>query len=148
MNIYIVGMPAAGKSTFGKALANQHGMNFIDLDDLIEEREKMSISKLFERGGECDFRLAERQALLSTLNMQNTVIACGGGTPCFDDNMQIMNANGETIWLQCPISELVRRISNNASSRPLLADIENIEEFLQKLLFERKPYYELAQKII
>ncbi|MCQ2329430.1 MAG: shikimate kinase [Paludibacteraceae bacterium] len=148
MNIYIVGMPAAGKSTFGKVLAIQHGMNFIDLDDLIVEREKMSIPKLFERRGECGFRLAERRALLSTLNMQNTVIACGGGTPCFDDNMQIMNANGETIWLQCPISELVRRISNDAVSRPLLVDIENIEEFLRKLLFERKPYYELAQKII
>lgn len=148
MNIYIVGMPAAGKSTFGKVLAIQHGMNFIDLDDLIVEREKMSIPKLFERGGERGFRLAERRALLSTLNMQNTVIACGGGTPCFDDNMQIMNANGETIWLQCPISELVRRISNDAVSRPLLVDIENIEEFLRKLLFERKPYYELAQKII
>ncbi|MCQ2331970.1 MAG: shikimate kinase [Paludibacteraceae bacterium] len=148
MRIYIIGMPAAGKSTYGRSLASRRGMGFVDLDDLIVEREKMSIPKLFETVGEYGFRLVEHSALLSTIGMHNVVIACGGGTPCFGDNMQIMNKNGETIWLKCAIPELVRRIRSDSNKRPLLSDIENIEEYLKKLLSMREEYYSLAQKII
>ena len=139
----------SGKSTIGKTLANKRNIPFIDLDQYIEKQENTSIKQIFEQKGELSFRKIERQVLMLLLKSEKPkIIALGGGTPCYFDNMEkIINSPHSSIYLNTATSMLVERLSKEKTTRPLIAHLasqEQLLEFVAKHLFERDPYYRKA----
>jgi len=137
---------AAGKSTFGRALAAEMGLDFEDLDAIFEEKEGMSISDFFKEKGEAAFRKAEQKHLRSTSVFQKKIIATGGGTPCFFDNMEWMCTQGTTIWLDTPPDTIIQRLAEEHTQRPLVAHLNPKEQraTILNLLEIRKPMYSRA----
>ena len=122
--IFLIGLPGSGKSIFGKSLAAALDLNHVDLDQVIESKTNKSIDALFEIHGEAYFREIEKNALQELLEKSSTdILSCGGGTPCFYDNMSRMNVAGLTIFLDIPVSTIVKRIAEN-HDRPLLKNKE------------------------
>ena len=150
--IFLVGYMASGKSSLGRALAEQLGCEFIDLDQYIEQQEKTTIPSLFETRGEKAFRLLERQAIIDLAGRQNVVVATGGGAACYSDNMTLMNGAGITIYLKVEPEELWRRLSQPEAqaSRPLISALsrEALREKIASMLSLREPYYLQAQLIV
>ena len=145
-NIFLIGLPASGKSTFGKSIADALSLNHIDLDWVIEAKTNKSVSNIFKLYGEKYFREIERDALHGLLDRSNIVIiSCGGGTPCFYDNMSRMNAAGLTIFLDIPVAVIIKRVVDN-HDRPLLK-AKNLEETITQLRTERIKYYQQANLI-
>lgn len=120
--IFIMGYMACGKTTFGRALARAVGREFIDLDFRIEQRYRKTISQIFAERGEAGFRELETRMLREVADMEDVIVACGGGTPCFNDNMDTMLRSGETVWLEASPGRIVERLMVNRSRRPLMAD--------------------------
>jgi shikimate kinase len=141
--IYLVGLMGSGKSTFGKKLAEALSWTFVDLDKQIEEGENKSISALFEQRGENRFRMLEKEYLRKSSSKLQSVIACGGGTPCFHGNMDWMLQHGKIIFLNPPLKTILKRILPEKSERPLLQKItdKNLEPFMRNMLEERYQYY-------
>ncbi len=133
----------------GKGLAKQLGWEFLDMDDYLEAKEGMSISQIFAEGGEKLFRKLEQNYLHATCDFRQTVIATGGGAPCFFDNVDWMNEHGQTIYLDTPVSILVERLKSETGHRPLLAGKTDhqLTEFITKKLWERQQFYLQAQHI-
>lgn len=145
--IFLVGFMGAGKSTIGPILAKELEYTFADLDDYIEEREGVSITEIFEAKGEDYFREVEAQTLRSfTGRPASYVIASGGGTPCFKDNISWMNQHGLTIFLNPDLSELVARLAPMRAHRPLLQKVPEpqLSLYIAQMLSQRMPYYTLA----
>lgn len=138
---------ASGKTTFGRALARRIGWNFIDLDREIERLEGRSAADIIRCDGEAEFRRLESKALKSTSALKQTVIACGGGTPCHRDNMEFMTLHGMTLWLVASPERLVARILQGGDSRPLAAgkNEDELRDFVKGHLLGRQPYYCRAQ---
>jgi shikimate kinase len=147
--IYLTGFMGSGKTTFGRLLAKHLNREFIDLDHFIEQQEGVSISQIFSDLGEYEFRKLEHKVLLSTVDKTNAVIATGGGTPCYFNNMDFMNNHGTTIYLKVNVEDLVNRLLPAKNHRPLIADKEESElrEFISRKLSERAPYYNKAKII-
>ncbi len=145
--MYFIGFMGSGKSTLGKRIATKLNLNFIDLDAQIEEQEKASIAQLFEKYGEAEFRKIEQKHLHETKHLTNIVIATGGGTPCFFDNLDWMNANGLTCYLYLPPKTLAQRLQTNKENRPLISKIneDKLEEFIATKLEERANFYRNAK---
>lgn len=151
MKLYLIGLPGSGKSFLGKQLADELNLPFIDLDEAIEREAGISVSKIFSDQGEEHFRRLEAQTLRSQSETPEFVMACGGGTPCFHDNVQFMNETGQCIFLNVPVAEIVARLnSSEKNSRPLLADTGNelLEDKLTRLLEQRKSFYEQAAVVV
>lgn len=146
-SLFIIGYMASGKTTFGRALAKELGWNFIDLDFYIEQRFRKSVSEIFATEGEDAFRAKESAMLKEAGEFENTVISCGGGTPCFFDNMDYMNSRGTTVFLNTATDSLVRRLVENNSRRPLMAgkSEEQIRADVEVALTRRLPFYSRAQ---
>lgn len=143
IRIFLIGFMGCGKTTLGRAYAKEMGLSFVDLDWYIEERFHTSIQQIFSERGEEAFRKIEQRMLHEVAEFENVVIACGGGTPCFYDNMVYMNLQGTTVFLDTSMSTLLRRLKLAQSSRPLLAG-KTEEELLQYILTtleKRMPYY-------
>ena len=147
--VLLVGFMGSGKSFWGRRLAESLQLPFYDLDTLIVARTGKSIPELFAAEGETGFRKIERMQLLEVLEQPASVVATGGGTPCFFDNMGRMNSLGRTIYLQMPIDVLVQRLSKEMQTRPLLANLnrEELPGFIEDLLKKRAPFYEMAQQV-
>jgi shikimate kinase len=147
--IFLIGMMGAGKTTLGRQLAERLGYAFVDLDDYIEQREGKSVPHLFEEGGQERFRQKERQALEAVVHeFQQAVIATGGGTPCFFNNMAFINQQGTSVFLNAPADELTQRLLlTDLSQRPLLAQKNEAElkDFIVKTLAERIAFYRQAR---
>jgi shikimate kinase len=141
--IFLVGFMGSGKSTVGRALAEELGWGFADLDEDIEKREGMSINRIFDTRGEAEFRKAETAALRkqarSVERGRPCVIALGGGAFLNQENFEIVSNNGVSIWLDCPFSTVERRLAGN-EHRPLARDPEKLRE----LFAVRRPGYERA----
>ncbi len=137
-------MPASGKSTQARHLAQKLGYTFVDMDKVLEEQEKMSISEIFRYKGESYFREMERVALHQVLKSDNSVIAMGGGTPCFYDNITQINAKSITIYLKTSLDTLSKRIFNSPTPRPMFLGKkeEEIREMLNEIFEKRKEFYE------
>ena len=120
-------MPGSGKSTAAKWLAEKLGWAYVDTDEIVCFNTGKTIAGIFEEEGEAAFRIYEQGALWQTMDMQHLVVATGGGTPCWFDNMEQMNAAGLTIWLQCNPEELGRRLRQDNALRPLFAGLEQQE---------------------
>lgn len=152
MKVVLMGYMASGKSTVGRLLASELGIPFVDLDDYIEAHEKKSIKAIFSEKGEIHFRKLEHQMLSKVLSDHDAIVlSTGGGTPCYGNNMQtIMEQSDLSIYLKMSIPELVERIAKEKANRPLVKDIadSDLPEFVGKHLFERSPYYSLADHIV
>jgi shikimate kinase len=137
----------AGKTYWGKQLADHLSLPFYDLDDVIVADEEMSISDIFATKGEDYFRQKEVFWLNELSRKESFVVSCGGGAPCFQDNMDTMNNNGTTIWLNPNLELIVERLKRKKTKRPLIADLPDDEllDFVEKKLAERVPFYEQAQ---
>ena len=145
-NIYLLGFMGCGKSYIGKGLAKKLGWEFLDMDDYLEANEGMTIAQIFAEGGESLFRQLEKNYLHATYDFNQTVIATGGGAPCFFDNIDWMNKNGQTIYLNAPVSILVDRLKSETAHRPLLAgkSAKELTTFIANKLAERSSFYEQA----
>jgi shikimate kinase len=149
MRIYLTGYMGSGKSTIGKKLANKLGFLFIDLDSLIENKYRITIPDIFNRFDEDAFRLVEHQTLQETFTFSNAVISTGGGTPCFYDNMALINQHGYSVYIQMHIKSLYDRLINSKKKRPLLDNKtpEQVMEHIHKQLKERESFY-LQSKLV
>lgn len=144
--IYLVGMPGSGKSTEGKKLAKALGWHFLDLDAMIENETGENISEIFERKGELYFRELEKDALAKTFEMKETVIACGGGTPAYENNMDLIQKNGLSVYLKTSASFILSRLESGNRHRPMFKGLDKNEILakIQEILGLRKPFYERA----
>lgn len=140
----------AGKTTYGKLLAKSMNLAFEDLDDFIEKQQEKSISDLFDMYGEEGFRKIEKEALKNISTLENVIIATGGGTPCFYDNMEFMNKAGDTIYLRTSVRELRDRLKMSKSKRPLIIgkSLKELEHFIAENLEKREHYYLKSKYIL
>ena len=141
---------ASGKTTFGRALARRAGMRHIDLDFYIEQRFHATVREIFATKGEAEFRRIEGAMLREVGEMEDVVVSCGGGTPCFDDNMDYMNSRGITVCLKASEGIIADRIIQAGDKRPLMAgkSRQEILETIGKHMEVRAPFYDRAKIII
>ncbi len=144
-NIFLIGLPSSGKSSLGRRLSESLGYRFVDLDKCIEADQGMSISQIFSEKGEDHFRNVESALLQAIAPNINLLVATGGGAPCFFNNMEYIKANGISIFLDVPPAILAERIKkHNQDDRPLLAQIDHLQEELERKYTERLPFYQQA----
>jgi shikimate kinase len=150
MKIFLIGFMGAGKSYWGKKWAQQFNYSFIDLDDEIVKREGQNIVSIFEEKGEDYFRKTEAEVLRERIGSENVIIACGGGTSCYNNNMNWMNEHGSTIYLYKTPIELYDNVAKGKLQRPLLKNLDDQEiiSFIEKKLAERQLFYEQAKIIL
>lgn len=147
MKIYLLGYMGSGKTTVGKKLASELGISFSDLDAEIEKKEGRKITEIFFREGEKYFRDLESSAIRSMPSNANVVVATGGGTPCFNRNIEFMNENGITVYLKMSVDTLMARLVNSKHERPLLENKtrEEMHDYISKHLAEREAFYSQAK---
>ena len=145
--IFLIGYMGAGKTTLGKAFSRELGLTFIDLDWYIEERFHKTVQQLFSERGEQGFRELEQKMLHEVAEFEDVVISAGGGTPCFFDNMDYMNACGDFVFLQVEPEVLFHRLKVAKQQRPLLANKsdEELMNFICEALQKRHPFYSQAK---
>ena len=148
--IFLIGYMGAGKTTLGKAFARSMGLTFIDLDWYIEMRFHKTVAQIFEERGEEGFREIERNMLHEVAEFENVVISCGGGTPCFFDNMDYMNTLCDTIYLKASANVLAAHLKMGKVVRPLILGKteEELIDHIQEMLNQREPYYMKAKHVI
>jgi shikimate kinase len=146
MRIYLIGYMASGKTRMGQEMSVLTGYPFIDTDELFEEKYRISIFDFFERYNEESFRKIESEILVETINYQDAIIATGGGTPCFFDNMEFIKRNGISIYMRVDLVSLADRLAVVRKKRPLLKNIpsKELEPFIRKQLSERELFYNKA----
>lgn len=144
--VFLIGFMGSGKTHWGKVWAKQSGMLFYDLDEVIENAAGKPVAHIFEKNGEDYFRKIERDALHGFAGKNNCIIACGGGTPCFYNNMQWMNENGFTVYLSASPQYIYDRVIGEKTKRPLLKKINDSEIlfFIEQKIKEREPFYKQA----
>ena len=149
-NIFLLGFMGSGKTFWGKKWATVNGLYFIDLDEVIETKAQKTISEIFEASGEEHFRTLEAEALRECAGSRNTIVACGGGTPCFHDNMSWMNKHGLTIYISATPSQIIQRLRSEQAKRPLLNTLDEVglRSFIEAKLQEREPIYTQSHRIV
>lgn len=151
MKYFLVGYMACGKTRRGKEMAEKLGIHFIDLDAYIVERENRSIAEIFASQGEKEFRELETRYLKEVCELyEDLVLSTGGGTPCFNANMDYMNVQGDTLFLNTDIDTIVSRLIRGKYKRPIVSNLDDdeIRDFVVKHLQERLPFYRQAKKEI
>jgi shikimate kinase len=136
----------SGKTTVGKALSKETGMMFYDLDWYIESRMRKTVSQIFAERGEEVFRKIEYNMLHEVAEFEDVIISCGGGTPCFFDNMDYLNQQGDVVYLKASPETLYKHLLMAKIERPLLKDKtpEELIAYITEHLKERAPFYEKA----
>lgn len=145
-SIILVGYMCVGKTTVGRALAKELGLKFYDLDWYIEERFHTKVSAIFAEEGEAHFRDLERRMLHEVAEFEDVVLSCGGGTPCFFDNMDYMNQTGNVFYLKASVDTILQHLSMSKGDRPLLKgkSEEELRQYITEQLAQRAPFYEKA----
>jgi shikimate kinase len=145
--VFLIGYMGSGKSTAGSNLAGKLSYQFIDLDLLIEKENGMSIPQLFSTKGESEFRAIEHNTLKKLIEKDNIVVACGGGTPCYYNNMEMMNNNGSTVYLKLSSDALFSRLKDEKTKRPIIANKtdDDLKSFIKRQLEKREDFYHQAQ---
>lgn len=147
MKIYLIGYMGCGKSTLGRRLSKHLGLQFIDMDHYIEERNCKTIPQIFEEEGEAEFRKKERKALEELAQFTDIVIATGGGAPCFFDNIDQMNKSGKTIYMNIHPAILADRLLSSKTERPLIKgkSRDELVNFIDETLKKRNVFYTQAK---
>ena len=147
--IILIGYMGAGKTTIGRALAKELDVPFYDLDWYIESRRHKTVAQIFAEEGEEAFRRIEHNMLHEVAEFEDVVISCGGGTPCFFDNMEYMNAQGQVVYLKAEPQVLIDHLRMGRTERPLLKgkSPEELEGFIKEQVRARESYYNQARYI-
>tara|TARA_Y100001968_G_scaffold90445_1_gene81389 strand:+ start:314 stop:814 length:501 start_codon:yes stop_codon:yes gene_type:complete len=150
MKYFLIGFMGSGKSTLGKKLSKELNLRYIDLDKYIEKYENKDIATIFKIHGEKGFRNLEKKYLIEILRKDNILISTGGGTPIFNNLMQIMNDSGTTIYLKCSTKTLFKRLENDMKRRPLISSLtkEKLSEYIRTNLKKREELYKESQYTI
>lgn len=145
--VFLVGYMGVGKTTIGKLLSKELDVEFIDLDKYIENRYRKTMQEIFAEKGEDKFRIIEREMLREVAMFQNVLISTGGGTPCFFDNMDVMNQQGVTVYIKAAVEHLISRLLASKNVRPIIHNKspQELKEFVTKHLPEREFYYSQAK---
>jgi shikimate kinase len=149
-NIFFVGFMGSGKTFFGKKLSKKWNRPFVDLDLYIEQKMEKSIDSIFKEYGEHYFRKLENQFLKELSAQENLIISCGGGTPIFHNNLEIMKKSGIVIYIKQPKEILLGRLRRNKQKRPLVQKLndDELKAFINHKLEEREKFYKQANIII
>ena len=147
--VYLIGLPASGKSYTGKWLADKMDWKWHDLDQAIEEKEGMKIPEIFEKKGEDYFREQEKEALKETLKMSKVVISCGGGTAANEEQIAWMNRHGLTLFLNIETEVIAKRLEEMGAKRPMFSGLTGVEiaKKLSELVEKRGKYYHQAKVV-
>jgi shikimate kinase len=140
----------SGKTTIGKKLAKKLNYQFVDLDELIENKSGISIAEYFEEIGEDKFRILERDTLRETFQLQSAIISTGGGAPCFFSNLEEINTHGMSIYLKTDVDLLISRLKGATNQRPLIKSMnsEELKVYLKKLTIIREEFYLKAKLVV
>lgn len=144
---FLIGFMGCGKSYWGKQLAERLKIPFIDLDEIIEEQAGKRINNIFKQEGEEYFRQIEKEYLyMLTDSHSSFVMATGGGTPCFFNNIDYMKKNGTTIWINCSVDCLFTRLVNDKDQRPLVKELDpdQLRSYIHRKFGDRKIFYQQA----
>jgi len=146
--VYLIGFMGVGKTTLAKLLSEQLQLPFLDTDLEIEQQEKRSIAEILKKECELYFRMLETE-LLKQYNSKG-IVACGGGLAIHNNNMELINNKGISVYLKASANCLYNRLRDDKKRRPLIADITNeeLKSYIKKELINRSPFYELAQHTI
>ena len=145
--VFLVGYMGVGKTTIGKLLSKELDVEFIDLDKYIEHSYRKTIQEIFAQKGEAKFRIIEREMLREVATFHNVLISTGGGTPCFFNNMDVMNQQGVTVYVKASVDQLMSRLLASKNVRPIIHNKspEELKEFVTAHLAEREVYYSKAK---
>jgi shikimate kinase len=147
MKIFLIGFMGSGKTHWGRLLSQKLGIPFFDLDEQVTEHAGKSIVEIFAEEGEEHFRLQEKEVLhIITESHDGFVMACGGGSPCYFNNIEYMNESGTSVWINTPLDILFTRLIKEKDNRPLIKSLSDIQlkSFISKKFSDRKIYYEQA----
>ena len=150
MKIFLIGFMGSGKTFWGRAWAQRYYFDFYDLDEVIETQQQKTITAIFEKDGEDTFRGIETTALKTFSDKTKYILACGGGTACYNDNMKWMNENGTTVYLCATPQYIYDRVIEEKDKRPLISKLNPAELlfFIEQKLKEREVYYNQAKIIL
>jgi shikimate kinase len=150
IRIILIGYMGAGKTTVGKELAKALGVPFYDLDWYIETRMRKTVKQIFDERGEEGFRKLEYNMLHEVAEFENVIVSCGGGTPCFFDNIDYLNQQGDTVYLKAQPDVLYKHLQMGKGVRPLLLNKtpDEVQSFITKQLALREPFYAKAKHTI
>lgn len=147
MRIFLIGFMGSGKTHWGRLISQKLSIPFFDLDEQVTSHAGRSIADIFAADGEENFRLLEKDALhIITESHESFVMACGGGTPCYFNNIEYMNQAGTTVWINTPSDVLFRRLVDEKDKRPLIKNLtdDQLRNFIAKKFSDRRIYYEQA----
>lgn len=147
MKIYLIGFMGSGKTHWGRLLSEKLGIRFFDLDEQITEQAGKSIPEIFSSEGEEQFRMMEKDLLhIISESQESFVMSCGGGTPCYFNNIEYMKQGGIVVWLNTPANVLFERLIKEKEKRPLIKQLsdEQLKTFITKKMADRKIYYDQA----
>jgi shikimate kinase len=148
MKIFLIGFMGSGKTHWGRLLSEKLGIRFFDLDEQVAEQAGKSIPEIFEQEGEEKFRQMEKEVLhIISESHDSFVMACGGGSPCYFNNIEYMNQSGTTVWINTPLETLFERLVKEKEKRPLIRDLsdDQLKGFIGKKFADRRIYYEQAR---
>lgn len=151
MKIFFIGFMGAGKTHWGRLLSEKLNLRYFDLDEQVREHSGRTIPELFSTVGEEQFRLLEKEVLhIITESHDQFVMSCGGGSPCYFNNIDYMNEAGTTIWINTPIEVLFERLVKEKENRPLIRDLsdQQLRSFIIRKFADRKIYYDQASIVI
>ena len=147
MKIFLIGFMGSGKTYWGRLLSQKLGLPFFDLDEQIVNAENQSINEIFESRGEEYFRLKEKEILHIITESHNAfIMSCGGGAPCYFNNIEYMNQAGITVWINASADTIFDRLVKERSHRPLLKNLsdDELKSFIKKKFADRRIFYEQA----
>jgi shikimate kinase len=150
MNIFLIGFMGCGKTYWGKLWSGRSGLPFYDLDDMVEAQKGKTAADIFAEDGEDKFRDFETAALRSFSNIETAIVACGGGTPCYNDNIAWMNKNGTCIYLRSAPENILIRLMTETEKRPLIKNLQGneLQFYIKEKIKERDFFYEQAEIIL
>jgi shikimate kinase len=151
MRIFLIGFMGSGKTHWGRLLSQRLELPFYDLDEEIVKSEQLTVQQIFQEKGEEYFRFKEKELLEALIeDHKKVIISCGGGTPCFFNNIELMKRYGKVLWLNTHIDTLVQRLVRDKQHRPLVKNIpdDDLKAFIIKKMQERKLYYDQADIMV
>lgn len=150
MKIFLIGFMGSGKTYWGNAWSQRSGLPFIDIDDIVENEQEKTIAEIFAENGEDHFRNLETIALRRLSNKEDVIIATGGGTACYNDNITWMNENGTSIYLESSPKNILNRLTSEKEKRPLIKDLstEELLFYITEKIKEREPFYSQAKIVL